>query len=237
VVLDVVGHVDAFSAPLLRACLRTQLSRPGLRELVVDLGGVVFLGAAGVSAIVEAARRCRERGLPFRVRAHGRRHVLRPLEAAGVLEGLSVEADVAALLPLARSVTRAWRRSRRIVLVVALVMTSVIAFVWSHRNDDPMRSLIGLGAVVIAGVPAAPYWAMTACWLAAQLELPSRLRQLEVPMTLALPTVVGVPRTAFNVPTPRVADHQNGSTPAQPGPATQRTATDVTPDIVEEWGS
>jgi hypothetical protein len=55
-------------------------------------------------------------------------------------------------------------------------------------------------------------------------------------MTLALPTVVGVPRTAFNVPTPRVADHQNGSTPAQPGPATQRTATDVTPDIVEEWG-
>jgi anti-sigma B factor antagonist len=107
VVLDVVGHVDAFSAPLLRACLRTQLSRAGLRELVVDLGGVVFLGAAGVSAIVEAARRCRERGLPFRVRAHGRRHVLRPLEAAGVLEGLSVEADVAALLPLARSVTRA----------------------------------------------------------------------------------------------------------------------------------
>lgn len=107
VVLDVVGHVDAFTAPLLRACLRTQLSRPGLRELVVDVGGVEFLGAAGASVIVEAARRCRERGLRFRLRAHGRRHVLRALEGAGGLDGLEVGGDVAALLPLAGSVTRA----------------------------------------------------------------------------------------------------------------------------------
>jgi anti-sigma B factor antagonist len=107
VVLEVVGHVDASTAPLLRACLRTQLSRPGLRELVLDLGGVEFLGAAGVSAVVEAARRCRERGLRFRLRTHGRRHLLGPLEVAGVLDGLDVGPGVAARLPLASSVTRA----------------------------------------------------------------------------------------------------------------------------------
>jgi anti-sigma B factor antagonist len=105
VVLDVVGHLDAFTAPLLRACIRTQLSRPGLRELVLDFGGVEFLGAAGVSAVVEAARLCRERGLRCRVRAHGRRRLLRPLEAAGVLGGLDVEPGVAA--PLASAVTHA----------------------------------------------------------------------------------------------------------------------------------
>ena len=107
VVLDVVGHVDAFTAPLLRACLRTQLSRPGLRELIVDAGGVDFLGAAGVSAIVEATRGCRERGLRFRLRTHGRRQVLRPLAVAGVLDDLEVEPDVAALPALAGSVAHA----------------------------------------------------------------------------------------------------------------------------------
>jgi len=49
-----------------------------------------------------------------------------------------------------------------LVLVVALVVTSVGAFVWSHRKDDPMGALVGLGALVIAGVPAAAYGAMAA---------------------------------------------------------------------------
>ena len=49
-----------------------------------------------------------------------------------------------------------------LLLVVALVLTSAIAFVWSHRNGDPMGSLIGLGALVIAGIPAAAYGAMAA---------------------------------------------------------------------------
>lgn len=107
VVLDVVGQVDAFTAPLLRACLDTQLSRPGLRELVVDVGGVNFLGAAGVSTIAEAARRARERGLRLRLRAHGRTSVLRPLELAGALDGLEPEAGVAAAVRLAGSVAHA----------------------------------------------------------------------------------------------------------------------------------
>lgn len=48
-----------------------------------------------------------------------------------------------------------------LLLVGTLVAASVAAFVWSHRKDDPMGSLIGLGALVIAGLPAAAYGAMT----------------------------------------------------------------------------
>jgi hypothetical protein len=47
-----------------------------------------------------------------------------------------------------------------LVLVVALVVTSVGAFGWSHRKDDPMGALVGLGALVIADVPTAAYGAM-----------------------------------------------------------------------------
>lgn len=104
VVLEVVGHVDSFTVPLLRACLGTQLSRPGGRELVVDLGGVEVLGAAGISVLAEASRHARERGLRFRLDTHGRWSVLMPLRLAGLIEGCDVradlEADVARRLPL-----------------------------------------------------------------------------------------------------------------------------------------
>lgn len=43
-----------------------------------------------------------------------------------------------------------------LILVAAPVGTSVAAFLQSHRKDDPMGSLVGLGAMVIAGVPAGP---------------------------------------------------------------------------------
>lgn len=45
-------------------------------------------------------------------------------------------------------------------LVVALVLTSVGAFVWSRRRGDPMGDLVGLTAVVMAGLPAAAYGTM-----------------------------------------------------------------------------
>ena len=47
-------------------------------------------------------------------------------------------------------------------LVVALVVVAVVGFVWSHRKNDPMGSLLGLSALFAAGVPAAVYGAMTA---------------------------------------------------------------------------
>lgn len=48
-----------------------------------------------------------------------------------------------------------------LILVVALVATSAAAFLQSHRKDDAMGSLVGLGAMTVAAVPAVAYGAMT----------------------------------------------------------------------------
>ena len=48
-----------------------------------------------------------------------------------------------------------------LILVAGLVVTSVAAFVRSHRKDDEMGSLVGLGALIFAGIPAATYGAIT----------------------------------------------------------------------------
>lgn len=96
VVLDVAGEVDTFTAPLLQACVRAQLSRPGIRELVLDMGGVEFLGVAGISAVAEAARRSRERGVRFRLRSHGRPQVVHPLELSGVIDDIRASEAVEA---------------------------------------------------------------------------------------------------------------------------------------------
>jgi len=49
-----------------------------------------------------------------------------------------------------------------VFLVVALVGVAAGGYVWSHRNKDQMGSLMGLGALVVAGLPAAAYGAMSA---------------------------------------------------------------------------
>ena len=46
-------------------------------------------------------------------------------------------------------------------LVVALVITSVVLFVRSHREHDSVGGLIGMTAMIFAGFPAAAYGAMT----------------------------------------------------------------------------
>ncbi|MGY1840917.1 MULTISPECIES: STAS domain-containing protein [unclassified Modestobacter] len=91
VVVEVVGEVDASTAPVLDACLASQAGRPGVAELVVDLGQVTFLGAAGVAALARAHRGCRARGARMVIRTGGRRCVLRLLE----LTGLAARVDVA----------------------------------------------------------------------------------------------------------------------------------------------
>ena len=46
-------------------------------------------------------------------------------------------------------------------LVVAFVIASLVAFVRSHRDDDSVGGLIGMTAMIFAGIPAAAYGAMT----------------------------------------------------------------------------
>jgi anti-anti-sigma factor len=83
VVVEVVGEVDSETAPALDLCLRSQAGQPGVRELVVDLTGVTFLGAAGVEVLAQADRRCRRRAGRLVVRTGGRRAVLCPLRLTG----------------------------------------------------------------------------------------------------------------------------------------------------------
>lgn len=80
VLVDVTGEVDNATAPLLRLCLDSQTAQRDLRELVVDLAEVTVLGAAGVTALSRAHRRCRRHGARLVLRCAGRRSVLDPLQ-------------------------------------------------------------------------------------------------------------------------------------------------------------
>jgi anti-sigma B factor antagonist len=84
VVVEVTGEVDAYTAPALEVCLQSQARQRGLRLLVVDLSGVTFLGAAGVTVLARAHRRCLARGAVLVVRTGGRRRVLRLLQLTGL---------------------------------------------------------------------------------------------------------------------------------------------------------
>jgi anti-sigma B factor antagonist len=86
IVVEVVGQVDTSTAPVLALCLRSQSSRRGLRELVVALSQVSYLGAAGAMVLARAHRRCRLRGVRLLLRCHRRRSVLRPLQLTGLAD-------------------------------------------------------------------------------------------------------------------------------------------------------
>jgi anti-anti-sigma factor len=85
-VVEVVGEVDAYTAPALDACLRSQSEHRGIREVVVDLSDVRFLGAAGMHVLARAGRRCRMRGARLVILTGGRRTALRPLQLTGLTD-------------------------------------------------------------------------------------------------------------------------------------------------------
>lgn len=68
VVVEVVGQVDAETAALLEACLRGRARAAGLRRLVVDVSGGIFLGGAGPAVLADTRRRCRQSGARLVVR-------------------------------------------------------------------------------------------------------------------------------------------------------------------------
>jgi anti-anti-sigma factor len=95
VIVVVGGEVDQFTAPLLSACLRTQLGRGVVSELVVDMAAVRFLGAAGLAVLVTAHARSRALGVHLTVRCDGARPVLRPLRLAGLATLLCIDGPAA----------------------------------------------------------------------------------------------------------------------------------------------
>jgi anti-anti-sigma factor len=68
VVVEVVGEVDDYTAPLLESCLRGQSARVAVRVLEVDLTRVRFLSCSAVTVLVQAAQRCARRGARLVVR-------------------------------------------------------------------------------------------------------------------------------------------------------------------------
>lgn len=84
VTVTVVGEVDTFTAPVLRASLDTQLEQQPA-ELVIDLCGVQFLGSAGLAVLVETQKSARSRDVGLKLVA-STRAVTRPLEVTGLID-------------------------------------------------------------------------------------------------------------------------------------------------------
>jgi anti-anti-sigma factor len=67
--------------------------KTSLRELVVDLAPVTFLGAAGVTVLARAHRRCPTRGARLVLRCAGGRRVLRPRQLTGLAGPVAIDPD------------------------------------------------------------------------------------------------------------------------------------------------
>jgi anti-anti-sigma factor len=91
VVVVVRGEVDAYTAPLLEACLDGQVARRKVRTVVVGLEQVTHLGAAGIAVLVRVRRRCLARGARLVVRTGGQRRAQLPLELAGLAQLVAEE--------------------------------------------------------------------------------------------------------------------------------------------------
>ena len=103
VVVEVTGEVDTYTAPLLDACLRSQAGRRGVLEVVVDLRGVTFLGAVGVTALARAYRRCRMHGARLMIRTGGHRNVEHSLELTGLADVVAANRPMPSPAPHGRT--------------------------------------------------------------------------------------------------------------------------------------
>ena len=95
VAVEAVGELDTYTTPLLEICLHGRAAEPGLRELVVDLSRVTFLGASAMAVLAEVSGRCRQRRARLVVLSGGRGAVRRPLELAGLVDVVGLDADLA----------------------------------------------------------------------------------------------------------------------------------------------
>jgi anti-sigma B factor antagonist len=107
VVLTPVGDLDMAGVPRLGRALDAVLDRPGLVEIVVDLGGVGFLDSTGVAALLQGAAEAVGRGATLRV-TNPRPLVARVLRITSVdgLLGLTAGPDDGEGSPTGRG----WRR-------------------------------------------------------------------------------------------------------------------------------
>jgi anti-sigma B factor antagonist len=89
--VTVSGEVDCVTAPDFQQVLLDVLSRPDApRRVLVDLRGVTFLGAAGLTVLALAHRTAQVSGQVFRIRCGTARAAIRPLQITGLWNILAV---------------------------------------------------------------------------------------------------------------------------------------------------
>ncbi|HEY2206273.1 MAG TPA: STAS domain-containing protein [Pseudonocardia sp.] len=85
-VLTAIGEIDSLTAPRLHAALRqAQAATP---VVVLDLGGVEFLGSSGLMVLMRAANEALDAPAgppPLRIVAARSRVVVRAIQAAGLI--------------------------------------------------------------------------------------------------------------------------------------------------------
>jgi anti-sigma B factor antagonist len=91
-VVHVTGEVDMLTTPLLRSTLIQQLDN-GVRQLVVDLREVTFLGSSGLGVLVEALKAARRHDATLQLVCTSRA-VTRPLAVTGLSQVFDIRDDV-----------------------------------------------------------------------------------------------------------------------------------------------
>ncbi len=92
-VVSVRGDVDPLSAPTLRAVMSVQIARAHQRPLVLDLAGLTFMDASGLSVIVGAVKRLAEQSTTLVVRSTPGR-TRRIMDITGVTDLVTLDAAI-----------------------------------------------------------------------------------------------------------------------------------------------
>ncbi|MBC3190551.1 STAS domain-containing protein [Pseudonocardia sp. C8] len=94
-VIAVGGELDMLTAPELRREVSERI--PAASLVVLELGGVRFLGTSGLAALIEIREQAHRAGVELRIACTERR-VLRPLGLAGLHHLFDIHDDVEAAL-------------------------------------------------------------------------------------------------------------------------------------------
>jgi anti-sigma B factor antagonist len=89
--LHVSGDVDMASSAALRNAIRTALTAPGVKRVLVDLSKVTFLDSTGINTLVQAHERAGDQDIRLQV-VNPSRTALRVLDLTGVREFLGGDA-------------------------------------------------------------------------------------------------------------------------------------------------
>ncbi|WP_051766545.1 STAS domain-containing protein [Saccharothrix syringae] len=83
-VVAIAGEIDLDGEPTVRTALTDAIDESTGDACVVDLVAVTFLGSAGLTALLQAARHAHERHRSLRIVVDANRPVIRPIEITGL---------------------------------------------------------------------------------------------------------------------------------------------------------